>query len=292
MENAVISFPILGDIALNPPSSFKLFNFTFYIYGLVIATGFLLAVIYCTLKCRKFSVNEDNFFDALLFSVPAGIIGARVYYVVFNFSNFAGDWTSVFKIREGGLAIYGGIIFSVLTALIVCRRKKIPIASLLDTASFGFLIGQCIGRWGNFFNREAFGPITDSLFRMGLTLPGFETMYVHPTFLYESLWNLVGFVAMHIYSVKRERLFEGQYFLSYVAWYGLGRMFIEGLRSDSLFIPGTSLRVSQLVAAASFIAAVVAIHYFAKRAKSSNSPGQGLTPASDGELPHTGEERT
>ena len=142
-----------------------------------------------------------------------------------------------------------------ITVLAVCRHKRLPPLALLDLASFGFLIGQCVGRWGNFMNREAYGAETDVFCRMGLTLNG-QTIYVHPTFLYESLWNLLGFGLLHIFSKKCVRRFDGQYFLLYVAWYGLGRTWIEGLRTDSLYLGGTGIRVSQLLAGLSCLAAV------------------------------------
>ncbi len=257
MSAASISFPLLGSWSICPSNTFTLFGRTFYWYGVIIACGFLLAVTYCYRRCeRDFGVRQNDLTDVLLFSVPIGIIGARAYYVIFygNYDSFA----DVVNIREGGLAIYGGVIASVITALAVCRFKKVSIRAVLDTVSFGFLIGQSVGRWGNFMNREAYGYETDIFCRMGLTLDG-ETIYVHPTFLYESLWNAVGFLALHIYSKKRPRRFDGQYFLMYIGWYGLGRFWIEGLRTDSLYIGGTSLRVSQLLAAATFLIAAILI---------------------------------
>ena len=162
------------------------------------------------------------------------------------------------KIWEGGLAIYGGIIAGFATVYAVCRVKKISPLALMDIVAFGFLIGQAIGRWGNFMNREAFGYETDIFCRMGLTLDG-DTIYVHPTFLYESLWNALGFLGLHIYSKKRGRRFDGQYFLMYLAWYGLGRVWIEGLRTDSLYIGSSGIRVSQLLAGVTFLVSCAVI---------------------------------
>ena len=253
MSSAAISFPFLGSWSICPPNSFTLFGHTFYWYGVIIACGFLLAVSYCYSRCeRDFGITQNDLTDVLLFGVPLGIIGARVYYVIF-FGNYR-TLAEMVRIWEGGLAIYGGIIAAVITVIVVCRVKKISWLAVMDIISFGFLIGQCVGRWGNFMNREAFGYETDVFCRMGLTLDG-TTIYVHPTFLYESLWNLIGFIGLHIFSRKTARKFDGQYFLMYVAWYGLGRVWIEGLRADSLYIAGSGIRVSQLVAGVTFLAA-------------------------------------
>ena len=255
MREAPISFPMLGEnFVINPPSYFTIGSFKIYFYGVIIALGFLLAIIYTARYCRRVGMRMDDIYDLIIFAVPSAIIGARLYYVIFNYSLYAGDFWSIFRIRDGGLAIYGGVIGAVIAMFFRCRRKKISFAGALDAASFGLLIGQSVGRWGNFFNREAFGYETDVFCRMGLTLPGQETVYVHPTFLYESLWNLVGLIVLHNVC-KRHRRYGGQFFLLYLAWYGLGRTFIEGLRTDSLWlIPGV-IRVSQLLAAASFVVA-------------------------------------
>jgi len=257
MSSAAISFPFLGGWSICPPNSFTLFGHTFYWYGVIIACGFLLAVSYAYSRCeRDFGITQNDLTDVLLFGVPLGIVGARIYYVVF-FGNYH-TLAEMVKIWEGGLAIYGGIIAAVITVIVVCRVKKIPWLAVMDIISFGFLIGQSIGRWGNFMNREAFGYETDIFCRMGLTLNG-TTVYVHPTFLYESLWNLLGFIGLHIFSKRAERKFDGQYFLMYIAWYGLGRVWIEGLRTDSLYIAGSGIRVSQLIAGVTFLAAIALI---------------------------------
>ena len=256
MSTAAISFPFLGDWSICPPNGFTLFGHTFYWYGVIIACGFLLAVSYCYRRCPEFGIKQDDLTDVLLFGVPLGIIGARIYYIVF-FGNYR-TFRDMIAIWEGGLAIYGGVIAAVITVFVVCRVKKISPLAVLDLIAFGLLIGQLIGRWGNFMNREAFGYETDIFCRMGLTLDG-TTIYVHPTFLYESLWNLVGFIALHIFSKKHPRKFDGQYFLTYLAWYGLGRGWIEGLRTDSLYVPGSDIRVSQVLAIVLFIACTAAL---------------------------------
>ena len=255
MREASISFPMLGEnYVIDPPSYFEIGSFKIYFYGVIIALGFLLAIIYTAKYCDRVGMRMDDIYDLIIFAVPSAIIGARLYYVIFNYSLYAGDFWSIFRIRDGGLAIYGGVIGAVIALFFRCRRKKVSFAGALDVASFGLLIGQSVGRWGNFFNREAFGYETNVFCRMGLTLPGQETVYVHPTFLYESLWNLLGLVILH-FVCKKHRRYGGQFFLLYLAWYGLGRALIEGLRTDSLWlIPGV-IRVSQLLAAASFVIA-------------------------------------
>lgn len=258
MPDATVTFPMLGEwFSYSGSNTYKIFGLTFHWYGAIIALGFLLATLYCMKNCRRFGVTPDELTDALIFGVPAGIVGARLYYIIFHYDSFAGDFLSVFKTWEGGLAIYGGIIAAAVVCILYCRHKKIPIGAMLDVACFGLLIGQLVGRWANFVNREAFGAVTDVFCRMGLTPPGGETVYVHPTFLYESLWNLLCFLFLIAHARWGKRRFDGQYFLIYVGWYGLGRTFIEGLRTDSLFLFGTGVRVSQLLAALSFLTAAV-----------------------------------
>jgi len=248
-RDAAISFPMLGDwFSINPNPDIRVFGFTLHWYGVIIALGFILAVWYCSRRCREFGLTQDNIVDMLIAAVPLAIIGARAYYVIFNFSLYRDNLADVFKIWEGGLAIYGGVIGAVIGVAIVSRVRKFSFPAMLDLGCFGLLIGQSIGRWANFINREAFGRATAVFCRMGLTLEGHSTVYVHPTFLYESLWNCVGFIGLHILSKKTKRRYDGQYFLFYLGWYGLGRMLIEGLRTDSLYLFSSSIRVSQLLA--------------------------------------------
>lgn len=261
MREAIISFPAFG-IELNPPAGFDLFGKTIYLYGVVIALGFILGMIYCTKRAPKFGLTEDNIYDVILWALPMGIIGARAYYVIFNFDLYRGrPITDIFAIWEGGLAIYGGIIAAVVTVFILCRIKKLPAGAFLDCAVFGLIIGQICGRWGNFFNREAFGAETELFTRMGLTTAK-GTIYVHPTFLYESLWNLAGLVMLHLYVQKGKRKYDGEVFTLYVIWYGIGRCMIEGLRADSLYIGSTGIRVSQLLAGVSAVIAAGLLLYF------------------------------
>ncbi len=283
MREAVISFPMFGDgFAINPPAYFSIGSFNIYVYGITIAIGFLLAVVYVNAFHDRLRIAMDDVYDLTIFAVLAAIVGARLYYVVFNdLSGYLADPMSILRIRDGGLAIYGGVIGAVIALVLRCRRKRIPAGKALDVAALGLLIGQCAGRWGNFFNREAFGYETDVFCRMGLTAPGRETVYVHPTFLYESLWNLAGLILLHFFCKKR-RKYEGQLFILYLAWYGLGRMFIEGLRTDSLWLVPDVIRVSQLLAALSMLCAVALLALNARRLKGGQSPLLG-TLIHDGE---------
>ena len=248
-----ITFPNLG-IEINPsPVAFTVFGKDIYWYGIIIAAGFLLAVFYMLSRAKDFGVTQDDVLDMILWAAPIGVVCARLYYCIFYWELYADDPISILYIWEGGLAIYGGIIGGAITLLVVAKHKKIPATVLLDVAGMGVIIGQLVGRWGNFMNREAHGSVTDSFFKMGLVDAAGKVTYYHPTFLYESVCNLVGFIGLHFYCKKRK--FDGEVFLLYVAWYGLGRAWIEGLRTDSLYLFSTGIRVSQLVAAVSFLAA-------------------------------------
>lgn len=247
-----IYFPSI-DLEINPSNvAFSILGKDFYWYGIIIAVGFLLGSYYAMRRSQQFGLTQDNIIDMLICAVPTAIICARAYYVIFNWTEYSQDPISVLYIWEGGLAIYGGVIGSVLAVTIFCKVKKIKVGAMLDIGGLGLLIGQCIGRWGNFINREAYGELCNNVFRMGLMGEDGKWVFVHPTFLYESAWNLLGFVLLHFFS-KKHRKFDGQLFLLYLAWYGLGRGFIEGLRTDSLYFFSTGLRVSQFLGFASFI---------------------------------------
>ena len=255
-----ISFPSLG-IDSDPVREFSLGPLSIHMYGLVIVFGLVLAVIYCMRRADQFGLPEDHILDGVLWVTPFAFLCARAYYCAFRWDLYAANPISVLYIWQGGIAIYGGVLGAILGMIVFCKIKKISLGATLDLVLMGFLIGQAIGRWGNFFNREAFGAETDAWLRMGLYSPLTDTItYHHPTFLYESLWNALGFVVLHFLSKKRT--FDGQIALGYALWYGLGRTFIEGLRTDSLYIPGTALRVSQVLAAMSCIAAAVVLAYF------------------------------
>lgn len=255
-----ISFPSLG-IDIDPVREFSLGPLSIHMYGLIIVFGLVLAVIYCMRRANQFGLTEDHILDGVLWVTPFAFLCARAYYCAFRWDLYAANPISVLYIWNGGIAIYGGVLGAIVGMIVFCKIKRISLGATLDLVLMGFLIGQAIGRWGNFFNREAFGAETDAWLRMGLYSPltGSVT-YHHPTFLYESLWNAAGFVVLHFLSKKRT--FDGQIALGYALWYGLGRTFIEGLRTDSLYIPGTALRVSQVLAAMSCIAAAVVLAYF------------------------------
>lgn len=250
-----ISFPFLG-LEVDPGRGFQLGPLTVHYYGAVIALGLVLAVVYALHRSKEFGLKEDDILDGVLWVTPFAIVCARVYYVIFSWADYRENPISVLYIWEGGLAIYGGVIGAVIGVAVLCRIKKIRMPTLLDLVLLGFLIGQSIGRWGNFFNREAFGAATESFFRMGLynTVTG-AWEYYHPTFLYESVWNLAGLILLHFCSKRRR--YDGQIALGYAAWYGLGRTFIEGLRVDSLY--WGPFRVSQVLSALICVAAVAVL---------------------------------
>ena len=252
-----ISFPALG-IEVNPPRNLELGPLNIYFYGLIIATGLIIAVIYACRRSKQFGLKEDDILDGVLWVTPFAILCARAYYCIFSWADYKDNPISLLYIWEGGLAIYGGVLGAIVGVTVLCKVKKIRVTTLLDLVALGFLIGQSMGRWGNFFNREAFGAATDAFSRMGLfnDRTGAWEFY-HPTFLYESLWNAVGFVLLHFLSKKRR--YDGQVALGYAAWYGLGRAMIEGLRVDSLY--WGPFRVSQLLAAVSCLAAVAVLVY-------------------------------
>lgn len=256
MPDGAISFPILGDFYVNPTKYFSLGSLKIHWYGVIIATGFLLAVIYCSHRAPEFGLTADHIYDVILWGLPMGIIFGRAYYVVFYWELFEGtSLLNIIAVWNGGIAMYGVILGALLTLIVYAHRHKLPLTPFLDDIMLGFIIGQFIGRWGNFINRECYGYETTLPWRMGLTQGGVTT-YVHPTFLYESLWNFVGFILIHTFS-KKHRRYDGQIFLLYSCWYGFGRMLVEGLRTDSLYLFNTGIRVSQLVAGLSFVIAGV-----------------------------------
>lgn len=258
MKNITVSFPGLG-IGEGDISSIAFTlgeNFTVMWYGICIALGMVMAIAYASWRCKQQGITVDDLIDVAIFTIFFGVIGARLYYVLFSDHEFKTLW-DVINLRTGGLAIYGGIIFGAATIVVVCLIKKISWRKLYDAAGPGVMLAQAMGRWGNFFNGEAFGAQVEEghplhFLRMGLissnTYNDFGTtkmVYVHPTFLYESLWNILGFVLINIFFKKKK--FDGEVALWYFAWYGFGRMFIEGLRTDSLYIGSTGIRVSQLL---------------------------------------------
>ena len=281
-----VEFPALGwhfDLS-DTLVHFSLFGTEWSIkwYGLCIAIGFLLAVVYGFRRAPKFGIDRDRLFDIVLVCTVLAFLGARLYYVLFSSGSqrqaYFDNPISILYIWEGGIAIYGGLIAAFASGILMCRIRKVNTLAAFDLASLGFLIGQCIGRWGNFFNQEAYGGnttlpwgMTGDIIQSGVHASSDYAldMPVHPTFLYESLWCLLGFILIHIISVKAYT-FKGKLFSIYMIWYGAGRFFIEGLRTDSLMIG--SLRVSQLVAIAAVIGGVAMLLILQKRTKDGPEP--------------------
>lgn len=285
-----IFFPNLGITLRNIGDHISIGGFEIKFYGIVIMIGFILAYVLVTREAKRTGQNPEDYLDFMLVLIIPAILGARIYYVLFRLDQYVikGDFWGTVKamlhIRGGGLAIYGGIIAGVITALIFCKVKKISFIKMADTAAFGILIGQILGRFGNFFNREAFGAYTSSKLAMAIpldyyradgsldylertnvitqemldnliTIDGMDCITVHPTFLYEALWNLCLLIFLFIY--RKHKKYDGEFALMYVAGYGLGRFVIEGLRSDSLMIGNTGIKVSQGLALVCFITAGV-----------------------------------
>lgn len=262
-----VTFPKLGLEFLINSTAFSIGSFEVKWYGVIIATGLLLAVLYGMKRAPYFGVDPDKLLDAIIVGVLCAVVGARLYYVAFTWDYFKDDPLRIITdFHEGGLAIYGGIIGGLLGGGIVAKVKKINVFACLDLAALGFLIGQGIGRWGNFTNQEAFGTPTDLPWGMASANTG--NIAVHPCFLYESLWCLAGFVLLHYFS-KRFVKFKGQIFLMYLVWYGLERTFVEGLRTDSLYLPfnifGYTPRVSQLLSALLVVAGIALLIIFRNR---------------------------
>lgn len=271
-----VTFPGLNWSFNISSEAFHFGNFSVKWYGIIIAFGFTLACIYGGRKAYKWKMNLDGMLDVLIYGTVFGIIGARLYFVVFHWYSYKDNLFDIFKIWEGGIAIYGGIIGALIGAAIACKKSKIDFRNLLDLGALGLLIGQGIGRWGNFMNQEAFGTnTTTALFRMtspkitetllmeqeqllskGITVDPF--LPVHPTFLYESIWCLLGFLVLHLICTKC-RKFKGEIFMLYGVWYGVERLIVEGMRTDSLYIGNTNIRVSQALSALVVVIAVASL---------------------------------
>ncbi len=279
-----INFPNLGIYLENVGKNITIFGFDIAFYGMIIGIGVLAGIFMAVYLAKKTGQNLETYYDLAMYAVILSIVGARLYYVIFSWDSYKDDLLSIFNIREGGLAIYGGVIAAIITAYVFARVKKIPFGLLADTAGPGLILGQIIGRWGNFFNREAFGEYTNNLFAMQLpesavrrsditetmlehveVIDGIRYIQVHPTFLYESLWNVCILILMLLW-VKRKK-FNGQVFLIYLFGYGVGRFWIEGLRTDSLMFFGTGLRVSQALALVLAVGAIVVNFVMVKKNK-------------------------
>lgn len=267
MSNSV-AFPGLGlSFTLNRVA-FSIFGQNIYWYALIICFGILLAFLYAVWEGKRENIKSDIFFDILIICLPSAIIGARLYYVFSKWDYYSQNLLQIFNIRGGGLAIYGGIIAAVIAAVIYCRVKKVNMMQLFDICSIGLLIGQGVGRWGNFVNVEAYGYETSVPWGMQICSDFYgKVTTVHPTFFYESVWNLVGAVLLAV--LIRHKKQDGQIFWLYFIWYGIGRFVIEGLRTDSLMF--YHLRISQIVAVLSVILGIImSIYLFLRENKPKN----------------------
>ena len=267
------AFPNLGIYLKDVPRSFSIFGFEIMLYGVIIGIGVVLAFLLISKVAERDGQNPDDFYEVGIYTLIIGILGARIYYVIFAWEYYKDDLLSIFNIRQGGLAIYGGVIAGTATVIIWSKLKKKNMFAMLDTAFTGVLVGQIMGRWGNFTNREVFGGYTDSLFAMRLPIEAVRTrdittelydhipaganyIQVHPTFLYESFCNLILLVIILLYGKKKA--FKGECALMYLGGYGIIRFIIEGIRVDQLLIPGTHIPVSQMLGMCLFIGAVAA----------------------------------
>lgn len=271
-----LRFVHLGITIEHLQNHITIFGFSIAFYGIIIGIGMLLGITLAARDAEKRGIGEDTIYDFALLGIVFGVIGARLYYVFFRWDNYRGNLLEILNLRAGGLAIYGGVIGGILSLMVYCRRKKQNFLNLADSLILGVLVGQILGRWGNFFNAEAFGRYTDSLFAMQLRrdivnpiminsallqhlvrVNGVDYIQVHPTFLYESVWNLCLLLFLLWYRPKKR--FTGEMFFLYLGGYGLGRVWIEGLRTDSLLLPGTGIAVSQALAGVCVLVALLCI---------------------------------
>lgn len=279
-----IHFPNLGIHLENVGKSISVFGFEIAFYGMIIGLAVVAGILMAARNAKKTEQNPDIYYDLAIYAVIFSVIGARLYYVIFSWDYYKDDLLSIFNLREGGLAIYGAVIAAVATVAIYCKIKKLSFGVLADTACPGLVLGQAIGRWGNFFNREAFGEYTDSLFAMQLPLDavrssdvtdlmrrhievidGVNYIQVHPTFLYESLWNIGVFCILMWW--RKYKKFDGELLLMYLFGYGIGRFWIEGLRTDQLLIPNTGIAVSQVLAIVLVVVSIILIIRYTKEAE-------------------------
>lgn len=280
-----INFPNLGIYLDHVGKNISIFGFSIAYYGIVIVTGMMIAIWIAQREAKRTGQNPEQYLDLAMIGIAAGILGARVYYVIFAWDYYKDDLLSIFNIRQGGLAIYGGIIGACIAVVIYSRKKKQNFGLLMDTASMSIVFGQIMGRWGNFFNREAFGDYTNNLFAMQLpvsavraneitqkmwdhvvTVNGVEYIQVHPTFLYESLWNVS--VLLFLFWFRKRKKFNGEVFLMYLIGYGLGRIWIEGLRTDQLLLPVVGLPVSQLLSGCLVVGCTILVVWKRKKLSS------------------------
>lgn len=274
MNSTDIAFPNLGIYLENVPKNFSVFGFHIAFYGLIIGIGVMAGILLAAREAKRTGQNPDDYWDFAIYAIIFSIVGARLYYVIFSWDNYKNDLSSIFAIWQGGLAIYGAVIAAFLTLLVYTKVKKKSFWQMADTAVPGLVLGQIIGRWGNFMNREAFGDYSDGLLAMALPIDavrqheitanhwahvaeGANYIMVHPTFLYESLWNLGVLTVLLLY--RKHKKFEGEISLMYLAGYGIGRFFIEGLRTDQLLLPVIGLPVSQLLGIVAFVVCTIII---------------------------------
>lgn len=279
-----INFPNLGIYLEHVGKSFSVFGFEIAYYGVILATGILVGYLLAAKEAKRTGQNPDDYLDLLLYAVIFALVGARIYYVAFRWDVYKDDLLSIFNLRQGGLAIYGGIIGAFITVYVFCRKRGLCFTQMTDTACVGLAAGQVIGRWGNFFNREAFGDYSNGLLAMQLpvsavrageitdkmrehlvTLEGVTYIQVHPTFLYEGLWNFG--VILFLYFYRDRKKFEGELVLWYLTLYGAGRFWIEALRTDQLLIPGIGFPISQLLGALIAISGLITIFLGHQKAK-------------------------
>ena len=279
-----IYFPNLGIFLENIGKNFNVFGFEIAFYGCTMATGIIVGYLMAAREAKSTGQNPDDYLDMLLYAVFFAIIGARLYYVIFKWDYYGQNLMQIFNLRQGGLAIYGGIIGAFTTVYFFAKKRKLSFAQMLDTACPGLAAGQVIGRWGNFFNREAFGGYTDGLFAMQLpvsavrsgeiteqmwenleVINGIEFIQVHPTFLYEGMWNVGVIIFLYLY--RKHKKFQGELVLWYLVLYGVGRFWVESLRTDQLLIPGIGFPISQLLGAVMAVVGLIAIFVGHKKAK-------------------------
>lgn len=275
-----IAFPNLGIYLENVPKKITIGGFDIAFYGMIIGFGMILACFIAAKEIKNRGMDENVIWDLSLYVILFSIAGARVYYVATSWEKYKDNILSVFNLRQGGLAIYGGVIAGAVTIIVYCKRKKINFLPYIDAIVMGLLVGQIIGRWGNFFNREVFGRYTDGLFAMRLPIDavrpsdisgdiaahiaeGTNYIQVHPTFLYEGMWNLA--LLLFIFFYRKHKRFEGEIFCIYGLGYGIGRFIIESIRTDQLFIPGTSIPISMVVAALSVVVSLAVIIVMRKK---------------------------
>ncbi len=306
-----IAFPHLGIYLSDVGKQFSIFGISIAYYGVIVGLGVLAGIAIAIAEAKRTGQNTDDYVDLAIYEIIFSVIGARVYYVIFSWDQYKDNLLSIFNLRQGGLAIYGAVIAAVITAFVFAHFKHLSAPLICDTAGLGLVAGQMIGRWGNFFNREAFGEYTDGLFAMRLpveavrsqditklmwehvqTIDGVQYIQVTPTFLYESCWCLLVLVILLLY--RKHKKFDGEVFLMYLCGYGLGRVWIEGLRTDSLMLPVLNIKVSQLLAGTLVVVSLILIivnRQRVKRQQAGDVPRDEAAAPSENPLEDSGEDQ-